>query len=141
MAEDTSKVKVRIGSFRYLQEVPDPQQKDNTILVSKLARQGEEIEVLDRDLEKGERLEAFGEPPSDEEGGEGGEFDASTAEPDEIAAHIEESNLNVADTVALAGDDPDTAGKVLEAEEQLAEENGTDPRTGVVDRLEKIIGD
>jgi hypothetical protein len=58
----------------------------------------------------------------------------------EVAAYIERGNdgkpLNASETVALAGDDPAQAQKVLEAE-QLAQ--GDDGRSTVIEPLRKII--
>jgi hypothetical protein len=65
---------------------------------------------------------------------------SSTVE--EVANYIKAGNdgkpLNAPDTVALAGDDPAQARKVLEAE-QIAQ--GGDGRATVVGPLEKVIAD
>lgn len=63
-------------------------------------------------------------------------IDPGSADAEEIAEHIKSQKLNVAETVALAGDDPELAKKVMEAED-LASEN--DARRGVEDGLQKII--
>lgn len=64
-------------------------------------------------------------------------IDVAEAGPGQIADHIRDEKLNASDTVALAGDDPALAAKVLEAE-QLA--HGGDARSTVVGPLEKIAG-
>lgn len=56
---------------------------------------------------------------------------------EEIAAMIQRDNLNVDQTIALAGNDPEQMEKVLDAEDLL--ENG--PRKGVTSVLEKKIAD
>lgn len=75
----------------------------------------------------------------------GGIVDVSGAASDPAAAgnvgrladHITANKLTVDDTVALAGEDPALARRVLEAE-RLA--SGGSPRTGVETGLQKIIG-
>lgn len=53
-----------------------------------------------------------------------------------LSEFIASERLNVAETVALAEDDPDRARCVLAAEESAS---GQDPRKGVADALQKII--
>jgi hypothetical protein len=72
------------------------------------------------------------------EGNEGA-FDAYSADSSEIAEYIIANNLNVSDTVALAGDDPELAEKILDAEAEVAAQNNADARKGVDDGLQKII--
>jgi hypothetical protein len=66
-------------------------------------------------------------------------IDVRTASVEEIARHIDQANdgkgLNATDTVALAGDDPALAGKVLEAEVTAS---GGDGRTTVVEPLTRL---
>jgi hypothetical protein len=61
--------------------------------------------------------------------------DPATASIDEIAAYIEAESPTVPDTVALAGDDPSTAAKVLEAERVAT---SGDPRAGVEKALSRL---
>lgn len=68
-----------------------------------------------------------------EEDGDIDDFDISAASAEDVQAHIESNNLNASDTVALAGEDPEFAALVLEAE--MSRSN---PRTSVVDPLEKL---
>lgn len=144
MAEETHEVEIRVGQFVYYRDVPDHRNPGKTILKADVARRGETVTVNQRDYEKGMRLGAFvGSVEETEQSGEPEApdgFSASEAGLDEIAAHIEENKLNVADTVALAGDDPDVAERVLEAERQVATDNDAEPRQGVVDGLSKVIG-
>lgn len=73
-------------------------------------------------------------PPSAVQAVEGeGALDLASADAAQVAEYIEQNNLNVADTVALAGDDVESIEKVIDAE-NLA--TGNDPRKGVIDRLE-----
>lgn len=74
----------------------------------------------------------------------GGIVDVSTGASDDvpgsipaIADHITANKLTVDDTVALAGNDPEQAKRVLEAE-RLA--SGGSPRAGVEAGLQKITG-
>lgn len=126
--------KIRIGSFSYTKVIETP--NGDKVEMGFVANQGEEVELSDADYEKGERLNAFGEPPkpagTEEEETSGGEFDPAGAGVDEIATHIEENNLTVEQTVALAeGQDDETVERIAEAEESL-----DSPRKGVLDALE-----
>jgi len=56
---------------------------------------------------------------------------------DEVASLIQERGLNVEETIALAGNDPDQIEKVLDAEDQL--DNG--PRKGVTVALDKRLAE
>jgi hypothetical protein len=67
--------------------------------------------------------------------GSGGSLNVASASVDDIASHIESESLNASDTVALAGDDPVLAQKVLDAENAA---HGGDGRTTVVSKLEKL---
>jgi hypothetical protein len=59
-----------------------------------------------------------------------------TATVEEVAAHIKARKLVNDDTVALAGNDPELAAKVLEADAQV---NGGEARAGVKKVLEPIV--
>lgn len=61
--------------------------------------------------------------------------DARDASATELAEFIDSADLNAAQTVALAQDDPDLAPKVIEAEQVSA---GGDGRKTVVSRLERL---
>lgn len=68
-------------------------------------------------------------------GGTGGDevaFDISTATDDALAGYIKGEKLSVKATIALAGDDPALANRVLAAESAA---NGGEPRAGVVKAL------
>jgi hypothetical protein len=71
---------------------------------------------------------------SESEGGPA--IDVGSASDEEIADHIEKNNLNVPETIALAGGRKDYAEKVLDAE-GLASNN--DPRKGVLTALERLM--
>jgi len=68
--------------------------------------------------------------PADGEGAQAGVSEMST---EDVAEHISENKLNVQETIALAGDDPDDIEKVLDAE-SIATEG--EPRAGVTKALE-----
>lgn len=130
------------------------------------AMRGESVELLPEDVERGERLGAFDQPPpipTDSEAleaaleaaragadpwvpspavpqeahllPEGTEALASGEMPsvddDDLAAFVEEANAD--DVIDRAGDDPDVAARLLEAEQ--AQEK---PRKTVVEALEKV---
>lgn len=63
-------------------------------------------------------------------------IDVEKASDEEIAEYIEQNNLNVPETIALASGRKDLAEKVLDAE-MLASNN--DPRKGVLSALEKTM--
>lgn len=71
--------------------------------------------------------------PATVEPADGEHGDLSSMDAEQLAEYITEHELNVEQTVALAGDDEDSINKVLDAE-NLATEN--DPRKGVVRSLE-----
>jgi hypothetical protein len=136
--------KVKVVSFAYMGLVPDPADPDRMVLHGMTANFGEEIsldELSDADLEKGERLEAFytdAELKGDEEESVATEEvpDLSTMGEFEISEYIHATKPNVDETVAIAGNDPELAKRVLEAENIAT---GNDPRTGVEKGLLAII--
>lgn len=70
--------------------------------------------------------------------GEGPQTDNLTAQ--ELGEYINENKLNVDDTVALAKDgDTNSIEKVYDAEEHAAQLRGSDPRSGVTDKLDKML--
>lgn len=127
-------VTIKIRGFTYLKKVADPVNPDNETQVSAIAWRGETVEVSDADFEKGTALGAF--VTGDE--GEGGSapFSVVDASDDELDAYLEEEGPNVGDTVALAEGDPESAQRLLDAENRVTED---EPRQGVVDGLNKVI--
>lgn len=71
--------------------------------------------------------------PADGEHGDAASMDAPA-----LAEYIREHRLNIKDTVALAGDDPESVQKVLDAE-NIATDNA--PRQGVLDALEPRLAE
>lgn len=69
--------------------------------------------------------------------GSDSEIDVAGSSVEDIAAYLEAEKPNAAETVALAGDDPELAQKVLDAEKAA---QGGDPRVTVQEPLQKIIG-
>lgn len=130
-------VKIKIRAFTYGQLVADPVNPDNQTLVSQVAMRGETVEVNDADYAKGVELGAFAE--ADGEPIDGGSLvgrsvvDLSDDELDEL---LETESPNVGETVALAGNDPESAQRILDAEERVTD---GEPRQGVEDGLTKII--
>lgn len=139
--------------FTALVEMEDPARPDTKIRVEKMFRRGETIpaEMLDdATLERGERLDSFftdeelddgqdkaapGPTPSAIaiESGETPAFDEMSEA--ELADYIMQKKPNTADTIKMAGNDPDTANRLLEAE-HIATDG--EPRAGVVKGLNAI---
>src|SRR5688572_6195741 len=143
---DSRTVKVLI--FTYHKEVDHPAYAGIKTVVEKMAKLGDTIpldELTPASLEKGERLGAFytdaelkaAESGSSSEGeGDEGAPNFSEMGEFELAEHLKNEKPNVQDTVAMAGDDSDLAARILEAEGIAS---SGDPRSGVVDGLNKII--
>lgn len=115
-----TEVKVKIRHFDYADG-------------EKSAKRGDVINVNAEDLERGKAIDAFA---SDAKDSESEEVDVVDLSDDELADWLEEESPNVKETVAAAGDDPESARRLLAAEESVS---GGDPRQGVVDGLNKII--
>jgi hypothetical protein len=146
--------------FPYTVAVPNPMMPDGeSIIQEREALQNEKVtaeQIGLLNLERGDRLGSFytdadlaarkrGQEIPEVQAAEAGAAelppgpDFSEMGEHEIAEYIEQNQLNVGDTVALAGDDPETAKRVLEAETILAESRKDEPRKGVVDGLAAIV--
>lgn len=126
-----NEVKIAIRAFTYHKEIEDPSTGNKTI-VSDLATKGQVLEVSDADFERGSRLGAFADDT--EPTGPAGGFSVVDASDDEVDEYLLENEPNADATVALAGDDPESAQRLIDAEERTREE----PRKGVLEKLEKI---
>lgn len=116
-------------SFSYLNN-----QQDHYVTVMR----GGEVDTNDlseREIELALENDMFEE--EDEDAG-ASDVDIAAMSVEDLAAYIEDNELNVGATVALAGDDPDLAEHVLSAEDTRS---GGEPRKGVEDGLNKIIGE
>lgn len=151
-----TEVKVKIGYVTYTKSFPNPADPDGPDqAVQATGDYGDVIDVNDHDLERLEALDAITDadeelPPAGvprsvaeaeaQAGAEedSGEFDASEAGDDELVEYLRTQQPNVSETVALAGDDPDLAQRLIDAETALAAEEGGEPRKGVIDGLERI---
>jgi len=134
--------------FPWLVETESPMFPGETILTERTAKQGEEVSVEELGplaLEKGERLGSFytdeelkaqEQEAAAAEGGAPAQLEAGESSVDELAAYIEDNKPNVDETIALAGNDPAEAQKVLDAETQAT---GGVPRAGVEKGLTAII--
>jgi len=80
--------------------------------------------------------EAYTGPPQPAALPAAGTIDVSTASAEEIAEYISANKPNVAETVAMAQNNPDYAEKVLDAEVIATE---SDPRAGVENALNKVM--
>ena len=126
-------VTIAIRGFTYMREVPDPLDRDKSTYVSAFATRGQTVEVSDAEYEQGQALGAF--TTNDEEAPEGA-FSVVDASDDELDDYLNEESPNVSETVALAGNDPESAQRILDAEERVTD---GEPRQGVEDGLTKII--
>jgi hypothetical protein len=136
----THEVTIRVGFFTYRAEVPDPRDPDKTVLRNRVANQGETIEVNEADYQRGLRNDAFGDPNEVEEvdGPDGGFPGVAEVSDDELVEYLSEANLNAADTVALAEGDAENARRLIAAEEEIAADEGEEPRKSVVEPLQKV---
>ena len=132
------KVKIKIRAFTYGQLVADPVNPDNETLVAQVAMRGDEVEVNDADYAKGVELGAFAEADGEPVGG-GSLVGRSVVDlsDDELDELLETESPNVGETVALADGDPESAQRILDAEVRVT---GDEPRQGVIEGLEKVIG-
>lgn len=131
-----TEVKIKIRAFPYYVEGEDPV-TGKKVRRERIARRGDTVELSDVDLERAKRFGAIEGEGDSPRSSEGGELDVSTASVEDLASWIEEDEPTVAEVIAAAEGDSENAEKLLEAE-NLA--TGQDPRKGVEDGLNKIIG-
>ena len=120
---------IKIRGFTYYTERGDGQ------LVASFAKQGETVDLRKEDVERGEKYDAFGDPSEIPEA-PATAFNVVDASDDELDEYLESNSPNVDDTVALAGNDPESAQRLLDAENRVSDGS---PRQGVEDGLSKII--
>lgn len=154
MAERTIKHK----AFRHSVETESLTDPEATVLRTRIARRGDVVDLRDADVRRGEAHGAFfteeelaaqaapaeqegADPPVDPAGSGGPPeppeaFDASNKSVEDLIEWLEEKKPNAPQTLAAAGDDPDTAATLLEAEQSVT---GRQPRSTVEDGLERII--
>lgn len=161
MAKKTIKMRL----YTYWEESGNNDVGGNPILTARMAHFGETVDIPRKaDVERGEKLDAFfsdKDAKAIEDGTYNGGFaallreqgvpvsplgevsvtpvediDVGASSAEDIAEYIKAHNLNVPDTVALAGDSPEHAEKVLDAEVQATD---SDPRKGVEAGLERIM--
>lgn len=145
--EDTRTIKHLM--FTWTVTAPNSMMPDAPdLLKERTAKRGDVVTLEElglHALEKGERLGSFFTDAELDYFRRGGvtptEPPAEGADPSELGEHelaeyIENNKPNVADTVALAGDDPEAAKRVLEAE-RIATKGV--PRAGVEQGLASII--
>jgi hypothetical protein len=150
--------RIRHAQFQFYleQSYTDPQSgEDKVRLIPRIVRRGTVVDIpREEDVKRGESMGAFDEeqPPSDEElasrsswsesepdGDDEGPADLSDEDfrsHDKLVTWIRDERPKAAEVVAAAGDDPDKAEALMEAENEAS---GGDPRKTVVERLQKII--
>jgi hypothetical protein len=150
---DGERRKVKHAQFRYhipTKSVDVKTGKERDRLSPRIARRDEWITLArQEDIDAGEEAGAFYtdeelNPPAVADGEEessssGIDDDIEGDDPshDELVAWIRDNRPNAGEVVARAGDDPDMARALIEAENEAS---GGDPRKSVIEPLEKIAG-
>lgn len=132
----TRKVKAR--GHTYYVDVPHPSEPGAQIRKAAFATRGQEIEVSEEESERGDAFGAFFTGDEGEQVTAAASFSVVDASDDEIDDYLEEHSPNVAETVALAENDPESAERLLDAERRVT---GDEPRAGVEKGLEAIINE
>lgn len=101
--------------------------------VERHAFQGETLDLPAEEAKRGDEIGAF---RTDESDAATGDFDPATASDEELAAWFD-TKPTVQDVLDAAGDDPQRAQRLLDAENEAS---GNDPRKGVVEGLAAIAG-
>lgn len=143
MAEELQERTIKHRAFRYFDEGPHPVEPDKTILRQRFARRGETVKLRAEDIRRGEQHDAFGDPnqPNARAGAATDDAGSQVANvagksDQQIVEWLEEEKPTVPQTIAAAGDDPELAQRILDAEYQVT---GRDARNGVVEGLERIV--
>lgn len=131
MGDEIDEADVSAASFARLKDLGALYTDEEADQIRNGTYRGADAEILYRFRNQSPAPESTTSPAL----GEGATIDVSSADAEQIAEHITENKLNVQETVALAGDNPDldTIEKVLDAE-AIASDNS--PRKGVTDALE-----
>ena len=165
---DSKIIKVRL--FTWFQNQDSAANPDETVRVERISHFGEDVEIDDEaSLARGEEFDAFfSDEEADEirngtyDGplleqlniaagitaaptgavsdieGEGPQTDSLSSQ--ELGEYINENNLNVDETVALAeSGNTESIEKVWDAEEHAAQLRGNDARKGVTDKLDAML--
>ena len=142
-----TEVEIRHAQFLYYdeQEVTDPETGESrTVLNPKIANHGDVVDITrDEDLERGEEHHAFvtdedREADSEAEIEAGGGAEGTPSEfgdHDKLVEWIRDGKPTAAQVVAAAGDDPEKANALMDAEEEAS---GGQPRKSVMEPLEKV---
>lgn len=130
-----NEVKIKIRAFPYYEDVKDPVSGE-TRPQERIARRGDVVELSDEDYARAKKFDAFVDP------------DAEIPAPDDqpppddsvegLAKWLQDEKPSVDDVLERADGDPQLAEKLIEAE-NLA--SGQQPRTTLVDGLQKIINE
>lgn len=157
-ARKLSKRKIRADFFAYKEEV---ERNGKKVVTVRRAFRGDEVELSPENIKRGDAVNAFeplksskkaqttkedqapvagGDPAADPSGTSADPQvdgpDISSMSDDELSKFLEEREPNEGDTVAMAGDDPELAERLLSAESAAT---GGSPRKGVSERLQAII--
>jgi len=131
---------IRVLSFPYRQEVPNPAGDGTFFQNQEVADRGDVVFLHKADIQRGESLDAFvmeGAAPAASPAGDGTEeVFVSEMDDEELEAWIREDQPTVDDTVGAAGTDADLARRLLDAEARATD---GDPRKGVITGLGEVI--
>lgn len=156
---------IKFRLFTWFEEVDSPVMPGQTVLAERIAHLGEKIDITNPAyVTRGEELGAFYtdeeaaaiedgtyrgfdsdavfraragiNPVSPIEPVEGEGINVDSLSDEEIAEYIRENNLNVDETVALAGNTVESIEKILDAEKIYTD---NDPRVGVEKGLDKKL--
>lgn len=134
----TRRVTVAVLAFPYRIEVDHPYQSGELLINDRVGNRGDEIDVLEYDFRRGERLNAFlkeGQAVEDI-GNNKSSFSAVDATDTELLNWIKDDNPTVQDVIDASEGDAETALRLLGAENAAT---GNDPRRAVVAGLETVV--
>lgn len=133
MAEKTVERTVKIKAHSYRAYVPNPRDPDSNILVRRVAKRGETIELSEDEAARGDALDAFGTGKETEESAA---IEVAGMDDEELVTWIEENDPTVQDVVDASAGNGALAQRLLDAETSAT---GGDPRKGVVKGLAAVI--
>lgn len=130
-----TEVTIKILAFPYYEDYTDPV-TGKTAKRELLASRGDTVELSDVDLERAKRFDAI-QTDADREVAESSDaFSVETASVEELGNWITNEKPTVDTVVDAAGDDPELAQRLLDAENLST---GQEPRVGVEEGLGKVI--
>lgn len=136
-------VTIKHKLFRFYVEVPDPGDPTGRTMALKQveARYGETVEIpRDEDYQEGLASGAFTTAADEAAAAPGeplpGTDDIKDMSDSELNEFVEARRLGAPATIALSGDDPVLAQRLIDAEQAVT---GRDPRASVIEGLQRVI--